>query len=164
MRKPSTRKITTPATTAATKPAKATIAKQAAAARATVATAAPTSTTVDNTPAPAAVPAVAKPAAGITRTAATIVAQRTNFGNLSDRDTAYITFYASLAKRSVTGVVTLADIVASGQRPVYVGSNKPHDAGVINRLAKANLLTASADGTSFSFRDAAKTHAAYAAG
>ncbi len=158
--KTSTRKITT----SPSKPvaaAKRAVATEAKAARAAVA---PVTEAV-STPAPATpVVAVAKPAAGLARTARTIVANATNFGNLSDRDTAYISFYAGLAKRSVTGVVTLADIVASGQRPAYVGSNKPHDAGVINRLAKANLLTASADGTSFSFRDAAKTHAAYAAG
>jgi hypothetical protein len=100
-------------------------------------------------PAVIAVPAVAKPSANITRTAATVVAQRTNFGTLSDRDTAYLGFYRRHAATQTGGIATLASIVASGLRPAHLGSNKPHDAGVINRLAKAGLIAASADGHSF---------------
>lgn len=147
MRKPSTRKITTsPATV---KAAKTTVAKAATAARATVAEAAkpgPTPEAVAN--AVAIVTAAAKPAAHITRTAATIARQATNFGNLSDRDTSYLGFYRRLAATQANGVLTVAAIVASGLRPPYIGSNKPHDAGVIVRLTKSGHINSSADGHS----------------
>lgn len=109
----------------------------------------------------AAAPAVAKPSANLTRTAATVVRHATNFAVLSDRDSAYLAFYAKLAKASVTGNVTLAGIVASGERPLYAGSNKPHDAGVIVRLTKAGLLSHAADGTGFEFSPLGRTHGAY---
>ncbi|MET4190735.1 MULTISPECIES: hypothetical protein [unclassified Bradyrhizobium] len=152
MAKLSTRKIVTSASTSAkpVKPAKAVAAKPVAVAAPVVAD----------------VPAVtvAKPSARITRTAATVAAQRTNFGGLSDRDNAYLTFYASLAKAATDGTVTIAGIVASGRGPDYAGSAKPHDAGVIVRLGKAGLLTSTADGHGFTFTDSARSLAAYARG
>lgn len=114
-------------------------------------------------PAPAPEAKAAKPAAHITRTAAAIVRNATNFGNLSDRDAAYITFYSRLAKRN-GGAVTLSQIAESGERPNYAGSAKPHDAGVINRLTKAGFLSVTESGNRIAFKDKAKTHAAYAAG
>lgn len=104
----------------------------------------------------------AKPSANVTRTAATIAAGACNFGGLSDRDNAYMRFYASLAKRANGGVVTLRGIVDSGKRPDYNGSNKPHDAGVVQRLAKAGIVTIRDNGAAFVFTAKAKTHAAYA--
>ncbi len=108
-------------------------------------------------------PEAAKPSGAVNRTAATIAADRTNFGGtVSDRDEAYLRFYAGLAKRATGGRVTLADIVASGKRPSYDGSNKPHDAGVINRLAKAGLVAKASDGHSFTFTKRGTEHRAYA--
>lgn len=106
----------------------------------------------------------AKPAGNVTRTASTIAAAACNFGNLSDRDSAYMRFYAGLAASAANGVVTLRAIVDSGKRPEYSPSNKPHDAGVIQRLAKAGLLTVRDNGAAFVFTAKAKTHAAYVAG
>lgn len=105
--------------------------------------------------------AVARPAAGLTRTVATIVAQRTAFGHLSDRDTAYMQFFASFAKRAPGGTVNVSDLHNCGKRVPGVASNKPSDAGVINRLRKAGLLHVAADGTTVSFTATGKTHAAY---
>lgn len=114
---------------------------------------------------PGAKPATsAKPAAAIVRTAATIHRGACNFGGLSDRDSAYVTFYSSLAKRAQGGVVTISAIVDSGKRPNWPTSNKPHDAGVIQRLAKAGLVSLRDNGNAFSFTKAAHTHAAYVAG
>lgn len=119
------------------------------------------------TPAPvaAATPATpaapAKPAAGITRTISTIARGACNFGALSDRDTAYLAFYAGFAKRSASGRVTVESIAAHGTRPAYTGSAKPHDAGVIQRLAKAGLVTLLNGAAEFTFTDKAKTLAAY---
>lgn len=110
-------------------------------------------------PASAPVAAPAKPAANLTRTATTVARAATNFGGLSDRDAAYIAFYAAFAKRD--GTVTLAAIVASGNRPAYAGSNKPHDAGVIVRLTKAGLIKPASDGASFTFLPAGQSLAAY---
>lgn len=105
----------------------------------------------------------AKPSARIARTAATIVRQATNFGGLSDRDTAYLAFYASFAKAASNGVVTLSAIVESGRKPAYNGSAKPHDAGVIVRLTKAGLIVPTDAGHNFTFTAKAKTLAAYTA-
>lgn len=102
-----------------------------------------------------------KPSGNITRTAATVARNVTAFNELSDRDSAYLAFYASLAKAAPSGVVTLADIVASGRRPTYNGSNKPHDAGVINRLRKASFIAPVSDGTSFTITDNGKSRAEY---
>lgn len=111
-------------------------------------------------PAVAAAPATepAKPSANVTRTIATVAKRATNFNGLSDRDTAYLAFYAGFAKRD-NGTVTVRAIAESGLRPNYNGSSKPHDAGVIVRLTKAGLIT-EANG-SFTFTDKAKTLAAY---
>lgn len=156
MRKPSTRKINVPA-----KAVKADVAKQAAAARATVTTVTTVAPAdVATLPASVTAPAAAKPIRGLAATARTIVANATHFGGISDRDTAYIAFYAGIAKRG-DGTVTLASLATTGDRPTYVGSNKPHDAGVINRLTKAGLVTPTADGRAFTFTTAAHTHAAY---
>lgn len=105
----------------------------------------------------------ASPSRNVTRTAATIAKQLCNFGGLTDRDTAYLSFYASLGKLT-GGTVTVRAIAESGRRPDYSGSSKPHDAGVIQRLAKAGLLTVTPDGGSFTFSPAARTHAAFIAG
>lgn len=152
MLKPSTRKIVAkpakPATVKAAKPA------QAGAALPAVIPAAPIEPAT-------VVPAVAKPSANITRTAATVVRSATNFATLSDRDSAYLAFYAGIAKAAVLGNVTLGNIVLAGTRPNYLGSNKPHDAGVIVRLTKAGLIAPNADGHSFSFTATGKTHGAY---
>lgn len=112
-------------------------------------------------PAPAdAAPKAAKPSGHITRTAATIVAARTNFGGLSDRDNCYLSFYATFAGGDKRGAVTIESVHASGARPTYAGSNKPHDAGVIVRLTKAGLVSPASDGRSFSFTDKARDLAA----
>lgn len=87
-----------------------------------------------------AAPTVAKPVAGIARTVRTIAARATNFGGLSDRDESYFSFYKRLAAKH-GGTVTVAQIHASGERPNYAGSNKPHDAGAIVRLCKAGLIS-----------------------
>lgn len=106
-------------------------------------------------------PVAAKPSGSITRTAATIVRGLCNFGGLTDRDAAYITFFATFCKRPDMPTVTLAEIRETTARPDYAGSAKAYDAGVIQRLTKAGLLKHTADGTAFEFTDAAKTHAAY---
>ena len=173
MLKPSTRKIVTkPATDKAAKTA---VAKTATAARAAIDAnpankrLSPETKTIladaglVTVPTVAQIAAVAKPSANITRTAATVVRQATNFAVLSDRDSAYLSFYAGLAKANATGTVTLAGIVASGNRPNYNGSNKPHDAGVIVRLTKAGLLQPGIDGHGFQFSSTGKTHGAYTA-
>lgn len=143
---------------AATKPAKA--AEASSAKLPTVTVAVPASVAK---PATTEAPAAAKPVRGVNATARTIAAAATHFGGLSDRDTAYLTFYAGIAKRG-NGTVTVRDLATSEARPAYNGSNKPHDAGVIVRLTKAGLLNPSADGHSFTFTTAALTHAAYVAG
>jgi hypothetical protein len=108
-------------------------------------------------------PEPAKPSRDITRTAATIAANATNFGGvLSDRDTAYIAFFASFAKAHPSKPVTVAELATSGRTPAYNGSAKPHDAGVVNRLAKAGLITKASDGSSFTFTKAGTTTKAYA--
>lgn len=112
-------------------------------------------------PAPTVTPEVAKVPAGVNRTAATIAKGATNFGGtVSDRDEAYLVFWASLAKKQ-GGSVTVADIAKSGRRPNYDGSNKPHDAGVAVRLQKAGLLGIEDNGHKLVFTSKAKDLAAY---
>jgi len=113
------------------------------------------------TPAVTPAPTVARVPANITRTAATVAAQRTNFGGLTDRDNAYIAFFASVSKRT-GGAFTIADIVATAGGPVLAGftSAKKHDAGVCVRLCKADVL--SHDSGKLTFKPAARTLAAYA--
>lgn len=126
-------------------------AKQAAAGRSNVAKPAT----------PATPETVARVPRGVNRTAATIAKQATNFGGvLSERDTAYLAFYGSLARLN-HGTVTVADIATSGRAPVYSGSCKPHDAGVIVRLTKAGLCTVHDNGHRVVFTDKAKALAAY---
>lgn len=159
------RKLSKPATSTAAKPA---VAKPAARKLATVkkpgatkAAAADARKPAPVTVAPVTAPATeAKPRANITRTAATIAAQRTNFGDLSDRDNAYLAFYGSLA-RATGHRTTVAAIVESGKRPDYNGSNKPHDAGVIVRLCKAGLAVTSDNGNAIAFTPKAQSLAAY---
>lgn len=103
----------------------------------------------------------AKPSANVTRTVATIARGACNFGGLSDRDTAYLAFYAGFAKRNATGNVTVRAIAEAGTRPAYTGSAKPHDAGVIQRLNKAGLLVLHNGAADFTFTNKAKTLAAY---
>lgn len=103
----------------------------------------------------------AKPAAHITRTAATVAAMRAAYDTFSERDAAYLSFYAKLAKRN-NGRFTVADIVALGVRAPYAGSNKPHDAGVLERLCKAGIFATSNGGHDFLVTPLGLTHAAYA--
>jgi hypothetical protein len=114
---------------------------------------------------PAAKPAdaPAKPSANVNRTIATIAAQACNFGGVvSTRDEAYLAFYASFAKAARDGVATVRAIAESGRKPAYNGSNKPHDAGVVQRLHKAGIINAASDGSSFRFTDLGRKHKAYA--
>lgn len=104
----------------------------------------------------------ASPPSTVTRTITTIARHATNFGNVSDRDEAYLAFYAGFAKRAANGIVTVRAIAESGKRPAYNGSSKPHDAGVVNRLTLAGFIKQSADSTSFTFTDKAKAHKLYA--
>jgi len=101
---------------------------------------------------------VAKPIAGITRTAATIAAGRAAFGSLSDRDNVYLGFFAKHANAN-GGKVTLTQLVQSGERP-NTTSNKPNDAGVAIRLAKAGLIAYDHATQSISLTKTAATHAA----
>lgn len=118
---------------------------------------------VPNAPA-IAVEAAPKPARILTNvkhTVATIAAAACSFGGtVSHRDECYLAFYAGFAKRG-NGTVTVEAIAQSGKRPAYAGSNKPHDAGVVQRLTKAGLVALAADGASFTFTDKAKALAAY---
>lgn len=154
----------------ATSPAPRKIAVAGKPAKANAANVAAAKAGVNSNVAPAAKPAVAKaaspakPAAGITRTAATVAAGRYPFGNLTDRDNAYIAFYATLAKRG-NGSVTLADMhgaaALAGQMLSSIPSRKPHDAGVIVRLVKAGVITTADNGGSITFTARGKSEAAY---
>lgn len=107
---------------------------------------------------------------GLTRDAAGIVRNATNFDKYSDRDTAYLRFYGSVMRQH-NHSATLAQIFAAGQpdalngkrrvNPHYTGSSKATDIGAINRLKKAGYLTASPDGNTLSATATAKTSAAY---
>lgn len=138
MAKSSTRKISVPAKPVSTKPVATLPSVSPVTAAAVTKPVAPEA----KANAEAIVAAAAKPPAHITRTAATIAKQATNFGSLSDRDTAYLGFYRRLASTLPGHVVTVAAIVACGQRPPHIGSNKPHDAGVIVRGIKAGIYAA----------------------
>lgn len=161
--KPSTRKIAV----ANAVPLGAAAAAQIAAGRSNVAS--PKPAAIVATPAskpakPAAAPAKPterKPSGNIMRTASTIAAMRANFGELSERDSAYLAFYAGFAKAAPGGTVTVRAIAESGVRCPYAGSNKAHDAGVIERLTKAGHLASAADGHSFTFTKAGQSRAEY---
>lgn len=167
MPKPSSRKITVPSVKPATAAKPATVLGAQAAAQATAGrsnVAAPASK-----PATAAAPVstAAKPVRGVARTCSTIARDATNYGgSLSDRDNAYLAFYAGFAKRASNGIVTVADIATRfrdlGAKPDYIGSCKPHDAGVIVRLTKAGIIKHVSDGTSFTFTDTGKQSKLYA--
>lgn len=137
------------ATTDAAKPAKLTKPRKPSAAKQAAPAPAPTT------------PADAEPAVriiGTARTAATIANAAASFGGvLSDRDQAYIRFYASFAGAKRTGRVTLTELANSGRKPNYAGSNKPHDAGIVTRLSKAGILNVDADGSAFTFTPHALT-------
>lgn len=106
-----------------------------------------------------AVPAVAKPPAGIARTVRTVLAGRTNFGEISDRDNAYLAFYAGLCRKH-GGSVTVSQIHSDGGRPATPGSsNKPHDAGAIVRLSKAGLISFAGDSLALTKLGAERKHA-----
>lgn len=104
--------------------------------------------------------------AGVNRTAATIAAGRCSFGgNLSERDTAYLAFYARFAK-ATGGAVIVADIARTHRAdttilPAYAGSNKPHDAGVFQRLAKAGMLVIHDNGHRATFTPTGTARAEY---
>lgn len=103
--------------------------------------------------------AVARTPAHITRTIATVARAATNYAELTERDGAYFTFYKRLAAAN-GGKLTVAAIVASGGKPSYTGSCKPHDAGVIVRLTKAGLLAGTgSDASPISVTKAGSTRA-----
>lgn len=113
-----------------------------------------------------AIPAVAKPKAepvdtsprGLTRDAAGVTAQRTNYDTYSDRDSAYLRFFGAVC-RANGGKATLAQIHAAGVtradaldrkrfNPHYLGSAKATDVGAINRQIKSGHFTKAPDGSS----------------
>lgn len=103
------------------------------------------------------------------RDAAAVIAAATNFGQYSDRDTAYLAFFGSVMRQH-GGKATLAQLHNAGKpvtgtsrrlNPHYTGSAKATDAGAINRLIKAGYLVASADGQTLTATPAAKAQAAY---
>lgn len=105
---------------------------------------------------------------GLARDAATVTAQRTNFAQYSDRDTAFLAFFGRVM-RANNGSATLAQIHESGtdaggnkrRNPLYAGSAKATDAGAINRLIKAGYLTANASGGTLTATPKALSNAAY---
>ena len=115
---------------------------------------------------PATSPAVTS--RGLARDAATVVAQRTNFAQYSDRDTAYLAFFGSVMRLN-GNTATLALIHESGtaagngkrSNPYYTGSAKATDAGAINRLIKAGYILQSDNGNSLLATDKAIATKAY---
>jgi hypothetical protein len=104
----------------------------------------------------------------VNRTAATVVAQRTNFsGVTSDRDTAYLAQFERVRRDTAETpdgeTITLASLAKLGKNPYYDRSAKPHDAGAINRAVKAGNVEHAADGASIKLtaRGAALAAAAY---
>lgn len=102
-----------------------------------------------------ATPAAAKPAVnplhrGIVRDVAGIAAQRTNFGGETDRDRAYLSFFATFAGDKRDATFTLATIRESKRTPAGAfTSAKPTDVGAINRLVKNGMLTFNGDKLTF---------------
>ena len=92
--------------------------------------------------------------------ARTILRYATHFGNPSSRDDAYLAFFG-LASTDEQRTFTLAAAaaLAGGRNPLYIGSNKATDAGAINRLRKAGLIVADADGRTYTFTDAGRSAA-----
>jgi hypothetical protein len=108
---------------------------------------------------------------GLTRDAAGIVRYATNYAQYSDRDSAYLAFFGSVA-RSHGNSATLrqihdAGITRSGMpdrkrfNPNYTGSGKATDVGAINRLCKAGYFTRSADGNTITATAQALSNALY---
>ena len=103
-----------------------------------------------------------------TRDAATVAAQRTNFGQYSDRDSAYLAFFGSVMRQHGDSA-TLAQIHAAGtdtgngkrSNPRYTGSAKATDAGAINRLVKAGFVTVSDNGNKLHATERAKADSRY---
>ena len=99
-----------------------------------------------------------------TRDAETVIAQRTNFAQYSDRDSAYLAFFGSVM-RGNGDAATLAEIHKAGKpapgkaerrsNPFYTGSAKATDAGAINRLVKAGYFTVSDNGNRLTATDKA---------
>lgn len=157
----------TPAKTAtATKtPAKKAPAKKPSAKKASPATAAPESTESADKSAEKSAAVISR---GLARDAATVSRNATNFAQSSDRDTAYLLFFGSVMRKN-GDTATLAQIADAGTpagknrrvNPHYTGSAKATDAGAINRLKKAGLITASADGRTLTATSLAKSNAAY---
>lgn len=112
---------------------------------------------------PDAAEAPATPSRDISRTATTIAANRTNFGgSLSDRDNAYITFFASFV--SGNKPIAIRAIAESARGPAYNGSAKPYDAGVVNRLRKAGVISVSEAGDTFTFTKTGRSLASFVSG
>jgi hypothetical protein len=103
----------------------------------------------------------------INRTAATVVALRTNFGGVtSDRDTAYLAAFERVRRDTEATpdgeTITLASLAKLVKNPYYTGSAKPHDAGAINRAVKAGNVERAADGHSIKLTARGATLAATA--
>ena len=93
----------------------------------------------------------------VARTADTVARGATHYGATSYRDGAYAAFY--YLNRDANGVVTLAALAAYQRNPHYAGSAKPHDAGAINRAARAGTIVKANDGASFTFTERGETFA-----
>lgn len=171
MRKPAKRNVSVATSSANDKPVKP-VAKPR-----NVNTGAKQAAPVDTAHAAAAIiaPVTAAPVAdmprGLARDAAGVVRYATNFNQYSDRDTAYLVFYGTVA-RAANGVATLRAIHAAGAdrghpesrkrfNPNYTGSAKATDVGAINRLCKAGYFERSADGNAITATDKAKQSKAY---
>lgn len=167
MRKPAKRNVSVATSSANDKPVKP-VAKPR-----NVNTGAKQAATVETAPAviPAPVAAVADMPRGLARDAAGVVRYATNFNQYSDRDTAYLVFYGTVA-RAANGVATLRAIHAAGAdrghpesrkrfNPNYTGSAKATDVGAINRLCKAGYFERSADGNAITATAKALASKAY---
>lgn len=108
---------------------------------------------------------------GLTRDAATVAKQATNYDTYSDRDSAYLRFFGTVC-RANGGKATLAQIHNAGVKrtdapankrynPHYSASGKATDAGAIVRQIKAGFFTRSADGATITATDKARSSALY---
>jgi hypothetical protein len=68
-------------------------------------------------------------------------------GVLTERDKAYLRFFAHLADSK--GVVRMATLAAVDRNPFYAGSNKAADLGIVSRFQKARLVGLFRDGSGF---------------
>lgn len=112
------------------------------------------------------------PTFGVNATAKRIDIGAANFGGtLSDRDNAYLSHYGKLCRTLGKRTLTLTDIAtnspkAASGKPVisgYSGSAKAHDAGVVQRLAKAGLVSTGEHGAAITFTAKCNTVAAFTA-